>query len=67
MNLLVSKNSPVTAKLTGARFLSSTISLSFESTEPLSESSLQVETIDINNLASPITLKYQLDLSTLNP
>jgi hypothetical protein len=67
MNLLVSKNSPLTAKLSGARFLSSTISLSFESTEPLSESSLKVETLDINNLANPITLKFQLSLANLNP
>jgi hypothetical protein len=66
MNLLLSKNSPLTAKLSGARILSSTISLSFESTEPLSETSLQVETIDINNLDKPITLRFQLSLASLN-
>ena len=67
MNLMVSKNSPLTAKVTGARFVSSTVSLSFEGREPLSESKLQVETIDINNLQSPITLRFQLDTKTLNP
>ena len=67
MNVFVSRYSPLTAKLANARFVSSTLSLSFETRESLSESTLRVETLDITNLPTPITIRFQLDTKLLNP
>ncbi len=70
MNFLLMKSpiiSPQSANnMKGKKFISSTVSLSFEKRSTLTESLLQVETVNVLSLSTPITIKMSLDLRTIN-